>query len=108
MCSISVGSGSAAGLSMAITVAVGLHYAVFHRGRGEDDVHVVLALEALLDDLHVKEAQETEAVTKAQRLARLRLVGERGVVELQFLQRVAQIRCSRRGCSDRDRRRPSV
>ena len=70
--------------------AVGLEHAVLHRGRREDDVHVVLALEPLLDDLHVKETEKAEAVAKAQRLARLRLVGERGVVELQLLQRIAQ------------------
>ena len=61
------------------------------RGRGGDEVEVVLALEALLDDLHVEQAEEAAAEAEAERLRGLGLVGERRVVELQLLERVAQL-----------------
>jgi hypothetical protein len=53
-------------------------------------VHAVLALEALLDDVHVQQAEEAAAEAEAERLRGLRLVVERGVVEVQLLQRLAQ------------------
>ncbi len=53
-------------------------------------VEVVLALQALLHDLHVEQAQEAAAEAEAQRHARFRLVGQRGVAEVQLLERVAQ------------------
>ena len=53
-------------------------------------VQLVLALQALLDDLHVQQAQEAAAEAKAQRRRGLGLVDQRGVVELQLFQRVAQ------------------
>ena len=56
------------------------------------DVEVVLALQPLLDDLHVQQAQEAAAEAEAQRHRVLRLEDERGVVELQPVQRVAQQR----------------
>ena len=71
--------------------AVRLEHLILHRGRGEDDVHVILALEPFLDDLHVEQAQKAKPVAKAKRLAALRLVRERGIVELQLLQRIAQV-----------------
>jgi hypothetical protein len=52
----------------------------------------VLAFEPLLDDLHVEQAQEAAAVAKAERGRGLRFVDERGVVEVQTLQGVAQER----------------
>ena len=53
---------------------------------GGDDIHIELAIQPLLDDLHVQETEESAAETKAQRHRRLRLEGERSIVELQFLQ----------------------
>ena len=60
-------------------------------GRGGDQVLVELALQALLHDLHVQQAQEAAAEAEAQRLADLGLVVQRAVVELELLQRVAQL-----------------
>ena len=61
------------------------------RGRG-DQVHVELALEPLLDNVHMEQAQETATKTEPQRGGRFRLEEERGVVETQFVERVAQLR----------------
>ena len=61
-------------------------------GRGRDELEVELALEPLADDLEVQQAEEADAEAEAQRAGRLRLVDERGVVELQLLERVTQRR----------------
>ena len=53
---------------------------------------IELALEPLLHDLHVQEAEEAAAEAEAQRDRRFRLEEERGVVEPQLLERVAQLR----------------
>ena len=68
---------------------------VLDRGRGGDEVEVELALEALLDDLHVEQPQEAAAEPEPERDRALRLVRERGVVEVQLLERVAQERVVR-------------
>ncbi len=60
--------------------------------RGGDELQVELALEALLDDLHVEQAQEAAPEAEAERHARLRLVDEARVVEVEPLERVAQER----------------
>ena len=60
------------------------------RGRREQ-LEVVLALEALAHDLHVQQAEEAAAKAEAQRLGGLGLPGERGVVERQPVERVAQV-----------------
>ncbi len=57
-----------------------------------EEVEVELALEALADDLHVEEPQEPATEAKPERLRGLRLVEERGIVELQLLEGVAQLR----------------
>ena len=60
--------------------------------RGHEQVEVELALEPLAHDLHVQQAEEAAAEAEAERLRRLGLVEERGVVQLQPLERVAQLR----------------
>ena len=64
--------------------------AVTHAGRRGDQVDVELALQALLHDLHVQQAQEAAAESKAQRGRGFRLVKKSRVVQAQFSQRVAQ------------------
>ena len=71
-------------------VAIGLEHLVDHAGRGGDQVLVELALQPLLHDLHVQQAQKAAAKAKAQRLADLGLVVQRSIVELELFQRVAQ------------------
>src|ERR687898_2441956 len=61
------------------------------RGRGQQ-LEVVLALEALAHDVHVEQPEEAAAETEAERLAGLGLPRERGVVQRQLLERVAQLR----------------
>ena len=73
-----------------IRVVLLLH-AVGDVRRGDEEVEVELALEPLADDLHVQQAEEAAAEAEAERLRGLRLVEERGVVELQPLERVAQL-----------------
>ena len=72
--------------------AVGGRHPVEHARRGRDQVHVELALEPLLDDLHVQQAEEAAAEAEAERRRRLRLEEERRVVQPQLLERVAQLR----------------
>ena len=60
--------------------------------RGRDQVEVELALEPLADDLQVQQAEEPAAEAEAERRRGLRLVDQRGVVELQLVERVAQVR----------------
>ena len=73
-------------------VPVALEHAVGDVRRGHDQVEVELALEPLADDLHVQQPEEAAAEAEAERLRRLGLVEESGVVELQPLERVAQLR----------------
>ena len=72
-------------------LAVGRRHAVEHARRRRHQVHVVLALEPLLHDLHVQQAEEAAAEAEAERRRRLRLVEERGVVQPQLLERLAQL-----------------
>jgi hypothetical protein len=65
---------------------------VAHAGRGGDEVELVLALQPLLDDLHVQQAEKAAAEAEAQGDRALRLEEERGVVEAQLFQGVAQQR----------------
>ena len=60
--------------------------------RGHEQVEVELALEPLAHDLHVQQPEEAAAEAEAERLRGLGLVEERGVVQLQPLERVAQLR----------------
>ena len=72
-------------------LAVGQVHLVAHvRGRRQQ-VEAVLAFEPLAHDLHVEQAEEAAAEAEAERLGGLRLPGERGVVEGQLLERVAQV-----------------
>ena len=70
---------------------VGRRHPVEHARRRRHQVHVVLALEALLHDLHVQQAEEAAAEAEPERRRRLRLVEERRVVQAQLLERVAQL-----------------
>ena len=70
--------------------AVGLNHLVDHAGGSGDQVLVKLALESLLHDFHVQQAEKAATKTKTQRLGHLWLVMQRGIIELEFLQAVAQ------------------
>ena len=65
---------------------------VLDRRRRGDEVEVELALEPLLDDLHVEQAEEPAAEPEPERHRALRLVREARVVEVQLLERLAQQR----------------
>ena len=89
-------------------LAIGRGHAVEHAGRRRDEVLVELALEPLLDDLHVQQAEEAAAEAEAERGRRFRLEEERGVVQPQLLERLAQLRVLAALDRDRARRRPSA
>ena len=59
-------------------------------GERRDQVEAVVALEPLLHDLHVQQAEKAAAKTEAQRDRAFGLVDERGIVELELFERVAQ------------------
>ncbi len=73
-------------------LAVSLEDAVGDVRSRDEQVEVELALEPLAHDLHVQQPEEAAAKAEAERLRRLGLVEERGVVQLQPLERVAQLR----------------
>ncbi len=83
-------SGSLDGFSISSDGAVAQQELVDDGRRRRDQVHVVLALEPLLHDVHVQQAEEAAAEAEAQRLRDLGLEVQRRVVELQLVQRVAQ------------------
>ena len=57
-----------------------------------DQVEIVFALQPLLHDVHVQQAEESAAETETHRFGRFRLEMHRGVVELELVQRFAQRR----------------
>ena len=59
--------------------------------RRRDQVEVEFAFQALAGDLHVQQTQKSATETEAERHRGLGFVGERGIVELQPLQRVTQV-----------------
>ena len=71
--------------------AVGLCDAVDDARQRRDEVKVKLALEPLLNDLHVQHTEKAAPEAEAECDRRLRLERERGVVELELFERVAQI-----------------
>ena len=64
---------------------------VDHRRRGGDEVEVIFAGQPLLDDLEVEQAEEAAAEAEAERRAGLHLEAERGVVEAQLVEAVAEL-----------------
>ena len=90
--SIRPASGSFAGLSISVQLAVGRRHAVQHAGRRRHEIHVELALEPLLDDLHVEQPEKSAAEPEPERRRRLRFVEERRVVQPQLFERIAQLR----------------
>ncbi len=57
---------------------------VDHARGGRDDIHVVLAPEPFLDDLHVEQPEKTAAKTEAERDRAFRLIDEGGIVHPQL------------------------
>src|ERR1019366_8561631 len=60
--------------------------------RRSNQVEVVLALQSLLNNFHVQQTQKPAAEAEAQRHRTFRLKEKRRVVELQLLERLAQLR----------------
>ena len=66
-------------------------HVVAHAGGRDDEVQVKLALQTLLHDLHVEQAQKATAEAEAQGGRGLGLVGKAAVIEPQLLHGVAQV-----------------
>lgn len=64
---------------------------VDHGGRSGDEIEVILAFEAFLNDLHVEQAKKPTAKAKAESLGGFRLKGKRSIVEAEFFEGFAQI-----------------
>jgi hypothetical protein len=56
-----------------------------------DDIHIELAVKALLDNLHMQQPEETAPEAEPECQRRFGFIGQRRVVELQFLERCPQI-----------------
>ena len=84
-------SGSLAGLSISRTSPSVVVTRYSTPGAVVTRSMVELALEPLLHDLHVQQAEEAAPEAEPQRRRGLRLVEERGVVQPQLLQRVPQL-----------------
>ena len=87
-------------------LAVGLGDLVAHAGRGGDEVEVELALQALLNDFHVEQAEEAAAEAEAEGDGAFGLEEKGRVVEAKFFEGVAQAACARARPRCRGRRRP--
>ena len=64
---------------------------VDHGGCRGNQVQVVFALQPFLDDFHVQHAKEAYPETKAQRVGRLRLIEQGGIIQGQLGQRITEI-----------------
>ena len=89
--SICIGSGMSTGLWISISLPLRQLDLVDHRRRGRDQVEIELALQPLLDDLEMQEAEEAAAEAEAERGRGLHLVGEARVVEAELAHRGAQV-----------------
>ncbi len=66
-------------------------YEIGYVGDGGDDVHVELAVQAFLHYLHVEQTEKSAAEAEAQGGGRLGREAQGGIVELEFLERGAQV-----------------
>ena len=101
-------AGISDGLCTSRQLAVALEHPVGDVRRGHDQIEVEFALEPLADDLHVQKPEEAATEAEPERLRRLGLVEQRGVVELQALQRITQLGVVVGVASGRGRRTPSA
>ena len=96
---VRLGDGDGVGVVVGVVhhdgAAVGLADLVDDGGQRGDKLQIKFALQTLLYYLHMQHPQKAAAEAKAQRDGALRLIRERGVVELELFQRVAQIRILR-------------
>ena len=68
-------------------LSLGRKYLVGDVRDSGDDIHVEFPEKTLLDDLQVQQPEESAAETEPQGKRRLRLIDERCIVELEFLER---------------------
>ena len=74
-----------------LPAAMGQLDLIHHRRRGGDQVEIIFAGQPLLDDLQMQQPQETATETEAQRRRGFHLEAERGIVQPQLADRLAQL-----------------
>ena len=74
-----------------IVGAVGQRHLVLDARHGRQQLEVVLALEALANDVHVEQPEESAAEPEPEGVGGLRLPAQRRVVQRELLERVAQV-----------------
>ena len=89
--SMSPASGIRVGFEMWMRLALAGDDLVGDVGGGLDQGEVALALQSLLDNLHVEHAQEPATEAEPERVGGLGLEGEAGIVECQLLQGRAEV-----------------
>src|SRR5262249_44979985 len=67
------------------------HHAVHDAWCGGYEIQSVLALQTLLHDVHVEQAQKPAAETKTKRFRGVRLEHERAIVQVKLLERFSQL-----------------
>ena len=71
--------------------AVGLQHLVDHGRRAAHELELVFTLQPLLHDVHVQQAEEAAAEAEPERAGDFRLVVQRGVVQAQLGERIAEL-----------------
>ena len=72
-------------------VAVGAEHLINNVRCGSNQAQIIFALQALLDNVHMQQAQKAAAEAKAQRGRCLRLKYQRSIVQLQLFQSITQV-----------------
>ena len=90
ICLISEGFGNLRRIVHLDHFVVGLGDAIANAGRGGDQVDIELALQPLLHDFEMQQAEKAAAEPEPQRDRILRLETHRAVVQAQLFQRIAQ------------------
>src|SRR2546425_5394439 len=73
-------------------LAIGFGDLVAHAGSGGDQLKIEFALQALLNNFHVQQAEKATAEAESERYRAFRLKEKRRIVEAKFVQRLAQLR----------------
>ncbi len=72
-------------------IRIGKHNPVLYVWNRRNDVYPVLPLQALLNDLHMEQAEKTAAETETKRDGGLRSINKRSVVKRELFERLPQI-----------------
>ena len=74
-----------------LNITVSAEYLINNVRCGSNQAQIIFALQTLLDNVHVQQAQKAAAEAKAQRGRCFRLKYQRSIVQLQLFQSIAQV-----------------